>query len=362
MLLKGAKILNENFQFEFKDIELENGKIKKISSPDKNGQKSDIELDNLTIIPGLIDVHIHGCDGVDTMEGELEKMSIYLAKNGITSFLPTTMTTPVSEITKILKKDINVSGANILGFHLEGPYINTKYKGAQNESYVKLPDITDFEEFREKIKMITIAPEIENAMEFIREATESYAVSLGHTDTDYDTAIKAIENGASCVTHLYNAMKGIHHREPNLIGAAFMKNIYAQIICDGIHIHKTAIHIAYKLFSDERLVLISDSLSACGLSDGIYTLGGQRFTVADGIARIDAGNIAGSTKNLWQCVKKAYEFDIPIESAIKMATRTPALLIGAKNKGIIKEGCDADLVIINKNLDVAHTIISGKII
>ena len=355
MLLRGAKILNENFLFEYADIEIEGGKISKILPT------CEADNPNLTIIPGLIDTHIHGCMGVDTMDGEFEKMSVYLAKNGVTSFLPTTMTTPISDIIRVLKADTRVIGAQILGFHLEGPYVNAKYKGAQNEEYIKTPDMADFNDFSGKIKMITIAPEIENGLTFIAEASKKYVVSLGHTDTDYDTAITAVENGAGCVTHLYNAMKGLNHREPNLIGAAFMKNIYAQIICDGIHIHKAAINIAYRLFSEDRLILISDSLRACGLADGVYDLGGQRVTVKDKIARIDNGSIAGSTSNLWECVKKAVEFEIPFESAIKMATKNPADLIGAKSKGIIKEGYDADLVIIDENLNIIQTIIAGEI-
>jgi len=358
MLLRNAKILNSDFEFEFSDIEISNGKIIKILPQNEKKQEEATDLSGCTIIPGLIDVHIHGCNGIDTMENNFEALSVYLAKNGITSFLPTTMTLPVSELKNTLSTSTRVSGAQILGFHLEGPYVSSAYKGAQNEKYIKEPDINDFEGF-DNIKMITIAPEINGAMEFIKEASKKYSVSLGHTETNYETAIEAIENGANCVTHLFNAMKAFSHREPNLLGAAFEKNIYTQIICDGIHVHKAAVNMAYRLFSENRLVLISDALSPCGLADGTYDLGKQTVTVENGIAKLSDGTIAGSTSNLFECVKTAVKFGIPFEKAVKMASKNPADLIGENKKGRIKVGYDADLVVLDSDLNVANTYVKG---
>ena len=208
--------------------------------------------------------------------------------------------------------------------------------------------------------MVTIAPESEGSAEFIRAVTPECIVSIGHTDCTYETALEAIENGASCLTHTYNAMPPFHHRNPGPIGAAFEKHIYAQIICDGFHISKPVVLATYKMFGADRMVLISDSIRSAGLPDGEYESGGLKVFLKDGAARLADGTIAGSSATLLDCVKKAVEFGIPLDDAVRMASRTPAELLGVK-KGRIEPGYDADLLITDRELNIKTVITAGKV-
>ncbi len=324
----------------------------------ENTNKGDFDAKGNTIIPGLIDIHTHGIGGVDTMDCNFETLCKVYAENGTTCVLPTSMTLGTGSLKNACNAKTDFEGAEILGIHLEGPYISLKRKGAQNEKYIKNPSVDEFREFN-NVKMITIAPEKQGSMEFIEEASKNCVVSLGHTDCDYDTADKAIKQGANCVTHLFNAMPPLHHRDASLIGAAFDNNIYVQLICDGLHICESMVKIVYKLFSDERVILISDSLSCATLPDGKYKSGGLDVYLKNGEARLENGTLAGSTFTLWQCVKKAVEFGIPFNSAVKTATETPANLLGIK-KGKIAEGYDADLLVIDNNFNILNVIIGGK--
>lgn len=336
------------------DIKTENGKIAELGKFDSNG----IDLKGAKVFAGLIDIHSHGCIGYDTMDGNrLCEMSEYIAKHGVTSWFPTTMTMDMEAIKKVVNINLpKCGGAEVLGFHMEGPYISKKYKGAQNEKYIKNPDIDEFETLK-NIKMVTIAPELEGSMEFIRQC--GAVVSIGHTDADYDCAYNAIKHGVKCLTHTFNAMPALHHRTPGPIGAAIDGNIYVQVICDGLHIHKSVIKMLYRTFGDGRMILISDSMRATGLDDGEYEFGGQEITVKNSVARTHDGAIAGSTSTLLQCVKKAIEFGIPEKSAFKMASETPATLLGI-NKGRLSEGYDADFIAVDENYGVIMTVIGGE--
>lgn len=343
---------------EIVDIMTECGKITKIA---ENIDGDGVDLGGRKVYPGLVDVHAHGCIGYDTMDGDkLGEMAYYLAKNGTTTWLPTTMTMDMQTIKNVVNPPLPATcGANILGFHLEGPYISPKYKGAQNEAFIKNPNIEEFESLN-NIKMVTVAPELDSSMEFIKKCKA--VVSLGHTNADFECALEAIENGAACLTHTFNAMPPLHHRNPGPIGAAIDKQIYVQVICDGLHIHKSVIKMLYKTFGTDKMVLISDSMCATGLADGTYDFGGQPVNVKDSVARTMDGAIAGSTSTLFMCVKKAIEFGIPEGDAFKMASETPAKLIEAAGKGRIAEGCDADFIVINNNFDIEMTIINGEIL
>lgn len=338
------------------DIEVTDGKITCIEKINKDG----FDLENKKVFAGLADIHSHGCMGFDTMDGNhLDEMSAFMAKNGVTSWLPTTMTMDMDTIKSVVNAKIpNSKGAGILGYHLEGPYISAKYKGAQNEKYIIPPDISEFEKL-DNIKMVTVAPELENAFDFIEKCKA--VVSIGHTDCNYECAKKAIKLGAKCLTHTFNAMPPIHHRNPGPIGAAFDENIFVQVICDGIHIHPSVIRLLYKLFGAKRMILISDSMRATGLSDGEYEFGGQRICVKNSVARTQDGAIAGSTSTLLNCVKKAMEFGIPERDAFKMASQTPCKLLGIK-KGKIEVGYDADFIALDNNYNVIHTVIGGELI
>ncbi len=347
-------ITNANVKGKLVSIEIENGVIKSIAENKANG---DIDAKGMRVIPGMIDVHSHGCIGLDTMDADFEPMCKYLASKGTTSWLPTTMTMDYDSLLKVTNAKTDFEGTNILGFHFEGPYISPKYKGAQNEAFIKKPNLEEFKQFK-NVKMITLAPEIEGSMEFIEKC--GCVVALGHTDCDYDTAIEAINHGANCLTHTYNAMAGIHHRKPGPIGAAVEKQIYAQLICDGFHIAKPVVLATYKMFGSDRMVIISDSIRPAGLEDGVYECGGLEVHLKDNAARLADGTIAGSTATLWMCVKKAVEFGIDFYEAVKMATETPAKLIGAETKGKVEVGFDADLLIVDDNMDIKNVIIGGK--
>ncbi len=350
MILNNALIKGE-----LKSLVIENGKIEKISTtPFENGE----DLKGKRVIPGLIDVHTHGCNGMDTMDADLKPMCEFYAKHGTTSFLPTTMTLGTDSLLSVTEADTDFFGANILGFHLEGPFISKKYKGAQNEEFIRLPSLEEFEKYK-NVSMISLAPELEGSCEFIREASKRCIVSIGHTNCDYETALDAIDAGALCLTHTYNAMPPLHHRNPGPIGAGFERGIYAQIICDGFHVAKPVVLATYKMFTADRMVLISDSIRCAGLADGEYESGGLKVYLKDSAARLADGTIAGSCAMLFDCVKKAVEFGIPFDDAVKMATETPAKMLGV-NKGQIKEGFDADLIIIDDDFNLESVIIGGK--
>ena len=350
LIYKNAKVNGE-----LVDIKTDNGKIVKIGKFDEDG----IDMKGYKVYPGLFDIHIHGCAGYDTMDGNhLDEMSEYLAQNGVTSWLPTTVTVDIKDIKSVTNINIiNTKGANVEGFHAEGPYIGKKYKGALNEKYIKSPDVDEFKEL-ENVKIVTMAPDLEGAMDFIKDC--GCIVALGHTEAGYGCSAEAIENGANCLTHTFNAMAPLHHREPGPIGAAIDKGIYVQVISDGTHLHPSIVRMLYKLFGTERMVLISDSMSATGIADGEYMLGGQKVYVKDAVARIENGAIAGSTSNLFMCVKKAIEFGIPEEDAFKMASLTPAEMLNMK-KGKIEAGYDAEFIAVDDNLELKMCIIRGEL-
>ena len=339
------------------DITIENGKFAAINPA--NAATEGVDCKGLQAIPGLVDMHTHGCAGFDTMDAHFEEMSWFLAKNGTTSWLPTTMTMDIDSIRKVTEAPRDVNGAQILGFHMEGPYINATRKGAQNGKFIKNPDLKEFKSL-DGMKVVTIAPELPGSEEFIREC--GALVCIGHTDADYDTCIKAIEAGANCLTHTFNAMPGIHHRNPGPIGAATAKNIYVQAITDGLHLHPAIVLMLYKIFGVERMVIISDAMRATGLGDGIYEFGGQDIEVKDSVARTMDGAIAGSTSTLWRCVKQATSFGVPFADAVRMATRTPADMLGMPNKGRIEVGADADLLLIDSEQELSRVMIAGKFI
>ena len=349
-------IYNAEINGELKTVKLDGGKIVSVE-PDTG--RGDIDAGGNLLLPGLIDVHTHGCIGMDTMDADFAPMCRFYAEHGTTSFLPTTMTMGYDALERVTEAKTDFPGAEILGFHFEGPYISEKHKGAQNPAYIKKPSAKEFSRFK-NVKMVTIAPESEGSAEFIKAVTPECIVSIGHTDCTYETALEAIESGASCLTHTYNAMPPFHHRNPGPIGAAFEKHIYAQIICDGFHISKPVVLATYKMFGAERMVLISDSIRSAGLPDGEYESGGLKVILKNGAARLADGTIAGSSATLLDCVKKAVEFGIPLNDAVRMASRTPAELLGVK-KGRIEPGYDADILITDRELNIKTVITDGKV-
>ncbi len=336
------------------DIAIDNGKIAEIGE-DLAGEGMD--FGGAKIYPGLIDVHSHGAVGVDTMDCDLAPIARYELACGITTWYPTTMTMSEDDIVNATSQPLEVEGgANMPGFHMEGPFINYNCKGAQNGEYV-IPPSKELWDKCKNLKMVTVAPEVEGAMEFISNCPA--VVSIGHTEADYDTTCKAIDAGAKCLTHTFNVMPSIHHRNPGPIPAGADKGIYAQLICDGIHIHPSVIRMLIKLYGTDKVVFISDSMRACGLPDGEYDLGGQMTTVKDGVARIAGGNLAGSTTNLFECVRRAISFGIPEVDAVKMASENPARLMGL-SKGKIEVGYDADFIIVDDSFNLIKAIARGE--
>lgn len=337
------------------DIAIDEGKIVEIGHIDRDG----IDFGCAKVYPGLIDTHSHGCIGRDTMDADLAEMSAYYLKNGTTTWYPTTMTVGEDDIVRATSIDITkVGGANIPGFHLEGPFINAKYKGAQNEKYVIAPTMELIKKCK-NVKKITLAPESEGAIDFIRECPA--VCSIGHSTCDYDTAVSAFRAGAKCLTHTYNCMSPLHHRAPGPIPAGAECGAYAELICDGIHVHPAMVRLLIKLYGTDRVVLISDSVRPAGLEDGIYELGGLDIKVQNGVARTMDGNLAGSTATLLYCVKQAIAFGIPEEEAVKMATENPARLMGLDSKGKLEVGYDADLIIVDDSFNLVKVIVRGEI-
>lgn len=344
---------NLNINGEICDILCVDTKIEKIGKIDGEG----IDFHGKRAFAGLVDIHTHGMGGIDTMDADLSAMSKLYANVGTTTVYPTTMTAPHDDIVKVLTAPVSENGAKIAGIHLEGPYLSEKYKGAQNSEFLRLPDISEFQGY-DMAKIITLAPELSGAIEYIKKT--DMLVCVGHTGADYETVSQAAGAGARCVTHTFNAMPPLHHRIPSVLGAAFDKDMYVQVICDGKHIHPSVIRILYKLFGADRMILISDSMRATGLPDGKYEFGGQEMTVTSGIARTPDGALAGSTSTLLDCVKCAMDFGIPEKDAFKMASETPAKMLGL-DCGKIAEGYDCDLIVLDNSNNIGTVIINGEI-
>ncbi len=347
-------IKNVRLYGELTDIAVEDGKIAEIGKLEGDGA----DFGGAKIYPGLIDTHSHGCIGFDTMEGNLGEMADFQLENGTTTWYPTTMTMSEEEIISATHREINLGhGANIPGFHMEGPFINKKFKGAQNEAYIIPPSMELFNKCK-NIKAVTIAPEAPGSEEFIKNCPA--VVSIGHTDADYDTAKRAFDSGARKLTHTYNVMPPIHHRAPGPIGAGSdSEGVYAELICDGKHVHPSAVKMLIKIFGEDRVILVSDSMRATGLGDGEYSFGGQKVIVKNSTALTEGGNLAGSTSTLFDCAKVAISFGISEESAVKMASENPARLMGLP-KGKIEVGYDADFIIVDDDFNLIKAIARGE--
>lgn len=375
MLLKNAKIFNEEFELVKQNITI-NGE--KIAAIDETACADEVlDLAGYTVLPGLIDMHIHGCAGRDTGEATpdaLEAMSQCLVRRGVTSFCPTSMTLSAEELGKIFANVAackqTVGGAYIHGVNMEGPYIAMSKKGAQNGAYVRNPDKEEFLRLYNDcggvIKVVDIAPECDGAEEFVKEVEPICPVSIAHTAAGYDEACAAIEWGVRHVTHLYNAQSGLTHRSPGVVGAVFDKTreygVRAELICDGFHIHPAALRIAFAQLGEDNSVIISDSMCAAGHVDGEYDLGGQTVYVKDGKALLADGTIAASTSNVYEELKNVISFGIPLKQAVKSATINPARAIRVDNEtGSIAVGKNADLLVVDDDFNIVLVIVKGCI-
>ena len=370
MLLIHANYLDEDFRLVQGDIEIEDGKILRVGK-DLPRKEEDLAVDcagSYTVVPGFVDVHIHGCAGADTCDATrdaLEAMAAFLLAHGVTSFCPTTMTTSRETIQAALlaAKDMMdhpmEGGARVVGVNMEGPFIAKERKGAQKEEDILPPDFPLFQQFYEEsggiVRLVDVAPEQPGGLDFVEKASQLCTVSIAHTTADYDQAKAAFDKGVTHATHLFNAMSGLHHRKPGVVGAVFDDSrVRGELICDGFHIHPAVLRAAFRLLGD-RALIVSDSMRANGMPEGeAFDLGGQMVTVHQGKALLPDGTIAGSVTNLHQEIKNLVSFGVPFEQAVKAATLLPARAIGLDGEiGSIAPGKRADLVVLDENLDIA---------
>ena len=374
MFYKNARIFGSDFRFHTGAFEVKDGLFGAVLPSEVPADA--IDLKGATVIPGLIEVHSHGNSGADFSDGDyegLKAMARFYASCGVTSFAPASMTLPYEVLAKAfatgkrLKEEAPEGCARIMGIQMEGPYFSYKKRGAQNPDYLKEPDFEGFKALYEGcdglVRIVDIAPELPGAAEFVEKAKELCTVSIAHTDSDYDHAKAAIDAGVTHLTHLYNAMPGINHRNPGVIPAAVEnKNVRAEIICDGLHIHPAAVRMAFSMFGGARMIIVSDSGRCAGQPDGTtFELGGQMATLTDGVARLADGTIACSATNMYQCLLNCISWGIPEEDVIRACTYNPACALGAQEKvGSIEPGKLADFVICNADYSNRRVFIGGK--
>ena len=366
MIIKGGKVFQEDGSFLEQALYINDHRLVDKAEYQDDGEVIDAE--GLLVLPGLVDIHSHGAAGEDFSDGNpegLKKILQYEKRCGITSYCPTSMTFPKERLRQIfasIKGAQTEDGATVVGINMEGPFLDPAKKGAHVEKWIAAPDVAFVRELNQDadglVRLVTLAPNMDGAEEFIKEMHEEVCISLGHTAADYDCASRAMKLGAHHVTHLYNAMQPFGHRAPGLIGAAMDDpECMVELICDGYHIHPSAIRAAFRMFGPERVILISDSMRATGMENGTYELGGQEVTVKDRKAVLKDGTLAGSATNLYGCMCKAVEFGIPLEQAIMAATANPARSIGIFDRvGSIRIGKQADLLLVSENLELKRVI------
>lgn len=383
LMMKNMTVYSEQRTIEKGFVEIQGSKITRVGDVhDLTEQPSAdiIELDSdLHLIPGFIDLHIHGVNGADTMDATpeaLETIAISLPQEGTTSFLATTMTQESWKIEKALQNvgqfirwQNDHQGAEVLGVHLEGPFISKKKAGAQSVSHIKNPDIGLFHRWQKladgAIRIVTAAPELPGGLPFIEFISRNGTIaSIGHSNATYESVQHAIQKGARQVTHLYNQMSGLHHREPGVVGAALLQDeLYTEIIADGIHVHPDVIRLAFQQKTKNRIILITDAIRAKGLDAGTYELGGQRVRLKHGEARLFDGTLAGSVLKMNKAAKNMRNYTgCRMEDIIAITSVNPAKQLGIYDrKGSISPGKDADLVIVNDDFDVIMTFCRGRL-
>ena len=369
MIVKNGKVFGEDKKFVLRDLYIEDGII--VGDANEIKDKTVIDATDCYVIPGLIDVHSHGALGYDFSDADeegLRRILVYQRTKGITSYCPTSMTLSPEKLEKVLhiakrvKASQNVGEEAVLvGINMEGPFLDYNKKGAHLEDNIMKPSIDFFQRCNRDsgglIRLVTLAQNQEGAIEFIKNLKEETQIALGHTAATYEMSREAINAGAHHITHLHNAMLPLQHREPGLIGAAAENSsCMAELICDGVHVHESMVRASFKLFPD-RIILISDSIRATGMEDGLYELGGQQVTVSGKLATLDDGTIAGSVTNLFDCMRIAIAYGIEPETAIAAATMNPAKSIGIYDRvGSLSVGKKADILLLDKDFRLKKVI------
>ncbi len=374
--IKNGKLYYEG-KFQSEKVLLYSDKIESVLSQSayediKQHIDEEIDAKGDFIVPGFIDVHIHGYQGVDVMDGtvtSLNTMKKGLVENGVTSFLATTMTMSKPKITQALEavrdimkeQEATTYGATVVGVHLEGPFINPAKKGAQPEEYIIRPEEDLIKPYLEMIKVVTIAPEVEDSLDFIKKYHNTINFSLGHTSATYEQAMEAFECGACATTHTFNAMTGMHHRKPGVVTAALTSDCYTELIADKFHVHEGIFPLFVKAKGLQKILLVTDCMQAGGLTDGEYELGGQKVTVSDGKCLLDSGTIAGSVLKLNDGLKNFHDnVTQRLEEIIPVVTLNQAKYLGLENViGSLEEDKQADIVIMNDQFEIQKTIVKG---
>lgn len=367
MQLTGARVFDPHKGFVSRTLCIEGERI----VPEAGGRE--IALDGCLLIPGLTDLHFHGCRGADFSDGDAEglrAMAEYELSRGVTQICPAGMTLDKPQLVEICRmaanhrKD-NPGGAELVGVNLEGPFLSEAKKGAQNGAWLRAPDAQLLVELLDEsgglVKLVSVAPELPGALDFIRSVKDWVTVSVAHTACTYDQAVAAFDAGAKQVTHLFNGMNSFAHREPGPVGAAADSDCMVELICDGIHIHPAMVRAVFKLFGAERVLLISDTMRAAGMPDGQYTLGGQDVTVRGARATLADGTLAGSVTDLMECMRTAVSFGIPLVDAVKAAAWNPARVLGIDSwAGSLEPGKTANIAVLDADLSLRCVLFRGE--
>lgn len=373
LLIRGGNlVLPEKEAIKTGDLLIQEGRIACLGEVRLSGKAIEtIDATGLYVSPGFIDLQTNGGAGYnfgDATAEEIRKIIAFHIARGTTGLLPTTVTAPIEAIRNAVQQVHSLNHPAVLGMHIEGPFIATKRKGAHNAHHILTPSVERLNEllagYEGFIKIVTLAPELPGADQLISRITEIGAVpSFGHSDATYRQTIEAIEHGISLFTHMFNAMRGPHHREPGVVGAALDSEVMVELICDGVHVHPVIVRLLLKAKGIDEICLITDSISAAGLADGEYSLGGLVVFVQAGQARLADGTLSGSTLTMNQAVKKFIEFTgCSLSAAVKAASLNPARLLAIdERKGSLEEGKDADIVIFDEGLDIHYTIIGGEV-
>lgn len=376
-IISNGNIIGPDQVYTGHTLAIDDGKITAIipAPPPDLSTATVIDAQGMWVAPGFIDIHVHGGAGHDTMDATpeaLHGMARFFATHGVTSFCPTTMTASRADIDAAIRNVEQVppppDGAQPLGLHLEGPYFNADYKGAQPPTHLRLPDPAEYTPWitAESVKLMTLAPELDGALALIEAGVKNgVEFAAGHSGADLDCISAAADAGLRQGTHTFNGMLGLHHRRPGTLGAILTDDrIYAQVIADGVHVHPAMVKLLVRAKGVDRTILITDAMRAAGLPDGRYMLGDSETFVQDGIARLAEGNLAGSTLTMDEGVRNLIAFaELSVPDAVAIATRVPAEAMRlAGRKGTLAPGADADVVLLSEDVEVVLTIVGGNVV